>query len=133
MLKHADIWRAIDALARVNDLSASGLARKAGLDPTTFNRSKRAAPDGRQRWPSTESVAKILDATGCSLGDFVALVGEGQDVQTLRRVPVIGYAQAGAAGFFTLRAVEPRGEFAGGLSGRAQGQATGEVLEEQHT
>jgi phage repressor protein C with HTH and peptisase S24 domain len=100
MLKHADIWRAIDALARVNDLSASGLARKAGLDPTTFNRSKRAAPDGRQRWPSTESVAKILDATGCSLGDFVALVGEGQDVQTLRRVPVIGYAQAGAAGFF---------------------------------
>lgn len=100
MITHSELWGAIDALAARHGLTPSGLARRAGLDPTTFNRSKRAAPDGRQRWPSTESVAKILDATGCSLGDFVALVGEGQDVQTLRRVPVIGYAQAGAAGFF---------------------------------
>lgn len=100
MLKHADIWRGIDALARAHGLTASGLARRAGLDPTTFNRSKRMTPEGKQRWPSTESVSKILDATGSTLADFVALVGEAQDGRAPRRIPVIGYAQAGAAGYF---------------------------------
>ena len=61
MLSHDRIWQAIDRLAEEHDLTASGLARKAGLDPTTFNRSKRVAADGRPRWPSTESIAKILD------------------------------------------------------------------------
>ena len=66
-MKHEDIWRAIDALAAENGLSASGLAKKAGLDPTTFNKSKRRTPDGHERWPGTESVSKILNATGASL------------------------------------------------------------------
>lgn len=100
MLKHGDVWRAIDALAQKHDMSASGLARRAGLDPTTFNRSKRVSRDGKQRWPSTESVAKILDATGASLAEFVALVGEANAGALAQRVPVIGYAQAGAEGFF---------------------------------
>src|SRR5207302_5353147 len=63
MLTHAQIWTALDRLAARAGLSASGLAKKAGLDPTTFNKSKRITPDGRQRWPSTESVAKSLAAT----------------------------------------------------------------------
>ena len=74
MLRHADIWAAIDRLAKENGLTASGLARRAGLDPTTFNRSKRMTREGKQRWPSTESIAKILDATGANLGHFVGLV-----------------------------------------------------------
>ena len=65
MLRHTDIWRAIDELATRYKLSPSGLAKKAGLDPTTFNKSKRITPEGRPRWPSTESVAKSLAATGC--------------------------------------------------------------------
>ena len=76
MLRHADIWRAIDALAAKYGMSPSGLARRAGLDPTTFNKSKRVTAEGKLRWPSTESVAKILAATGASLAEFVALVGE---------------------------------------------------------
>lgn len=71
MLKHADIWAALDALARDHGLTASALARKAGLDPTTFNKSKRITRDGKPRWPSTESVAKVLDATGSTLADLV--------------------------------------------------------------
>jgi phage repressor protein C with HTH and peptisase S24 domain len=74
MLKHADIWTAIDRLARESGLTASGLARRAGLDPTTFNRSKRITREGKARWPSTESIAKILDATGTNLAHFVGLV-----------------------------------------------------------
>ncbi len=75
MLKHINIWAAIDRLAQENGLTASGLARRAGLDPTTFNRSKRMTREGKPRWPSTESIAKILVATGTSLPHFVGLVG----------------------------------------------------------
>src|ERR1051326_5121501 len=73
-MKHEDIWRAIDALAAEHGLSASGLAKKAGLDPTTFNRSKRRTTDGHERGPGTESVSKILNATGASLEAFTALI-----------------------------------------------------------
>lgn len=100
MLRHADIWKAIDRLAAKHGLSASGLARRAGLDPTTFNKSKRVGPDGRLRWPSTESVSKILDATGEPMGGFLALIGERARRGLARKVPLLGYAQAGAAGYF---------------------------------
>ena len=101
MLKHGDIWQAIDQLARTHGFSPSGLARRAGLDPTTFNKSKRVARDGRPRWPSTESIAKILEATGSTVAEFVAFLGTvAGNGGALRRIPVIGYAQAGAKGFF---------------------------------
>jgi len=100
MLKHAEVWRAIDRLADKYGMSPSGLARKAGLDPTTFNKSKRITKEGKQRWPSTESLAKVLTATGASLNEFVDLVDEGAGAGAVRRIPVIGYAQAGSEGYF---------------------------------
>ena len=99
MLTHGDIWQAVDRLAHRQGLSASGLARRAGLDPTTFNPSKRRTSEGKLRWPSTESVSKILDATGCSLVDFVGLIAD-EAPKRAPHVPIIGYAQAGASGFF---------------------------------
>jgi phage repressor protein C with HTH and peptisase S24 domain len=74
VLSHEKVWAAIDALASQNGLSPSGLARRAGLDPTAFNPSKRVAGDGRPRWPSTESLAKVLAATGEALNTFAARV-----------------------------------------------------------
>ncbi|MGL4443960.1 MAG: helix-turn-helix transcriptional regulator, partial [Alsobacter sp.] len=35
MLTHGQIWTAIDAIAARYGLTASGLAKRAGLDPTT--------------------------------------------------------------------------------------------------
>ena len=105
-MKHDDIWRALDTLAAENGLSASGLAKLAGLDPTTFNPSKRHMPDGRARWPSTESLAKVLNATGASLEAFTALVSGARALSSNaarsvgRRIPLIGLAQAGTDGFF---------------------------------
>ncbi len=102
-MKHEDIWRALDTLAAEYGLSASGLAKKAGLDATTFNPSKRRMPDGRARWPSTESLAKVLDATGASLELFTSLVTGSATVTTARpprRIPLLGMAQAGGNGFF---------------------------------
>ena len=96
MLSHEKVWAAIDALAARNALSASGLAKRAGLDSTAFNKSKRQSADGRPRWPSTESIAKIMDATGASLDDFFDLVKR-RDGAT---VPLLGFAQAGAGGYF---------------------------------
>ena len=99
-LTHDRIWAAIDRLAEHHGLSASGLARKAGLDATSFNRSKRVGPEGRERWPSTESVSKILAATGATLEEFMRLVDPSiGEVKTM--VPVIGLTQAGAGKFFT--------------------------------
>ena len=100
MLTHKGIWAAVDALAARKGFSPSGLAKRAGLDPTTFNRSKRTSREGKPRWPSTESVSKILDATGTSVGDFIALLEQGNEGDGPFRVPVIGFAQAGDQGFF---------------------------------
>lgn len=100
MLSHDRIWAAIDALAARNAMSASGLARKAGLDSTAFNKSKRTSADGRPRWPSTESLAKIIDATGASLDEFFALLDPAEGGPIRRTVPLLGFAQAGVGGFF---------------------------------
>jgi phage repressor protein C with HTH and peptisase S24 domain len=99
MLTHSQIWSAVDRLAERAGLSASGLAKRAGLDPTTFNKSKRITADGRPRWPSTESVAKILTATGTTVDTFVGLITDAARGAT-RSVPLIGLAQAGTGGFF---------------------------------
>jgi phage repressor protein C with HTH and peptisase S24 domain len=98
MLTHKQIWSAIDALAARNGLSPSGLAKLAGLDPTTFNKSKRGDATGKLRWPSTESISKVLAATNATLDEFVSLV-EGVAART-RLVPLIGMAQAGSRGYF---------------------------------
>jgi phage repressor protein C with HTH and peptisase S24 domain len=100
ILSHAQIWAALDALGARYGLTASGLARKAGLDPTTFNRSKRQTADGRLRWPSTESIAKALQATGASLDEFMTLVSDKDRRPARRSRPLIGLAQAGVGGFF---------------------------------
>jgi phage repressor protein C with HTH and peptisase S24 domain len=97
MLAHQEVWSAIDALAERNGLSPSGLARRAGLDPTTFNKSKRFAPDGRPRWPSTESIAKILSATDTSVQDFFGATGDAGRARPSGglAVPLLGEAHAG--------------------------------------
>ncbi len=121
MLSHAQIWGAIETLASQHNLSTSGLARLAGLDPTSFNKSKREGSDGRLRWPSTESVSKIIEATNTSFEAFALLANddgksryEGLPNGSFARqpnstitgsipasgIPVLGFAQAGAGGFF---------------------------------
>jgi phage repressor protein C with HTH and peptisase S24 domain len=102
---HNAIWIAIDRLAESAGFSTSGLARKAGLDPTAFNRSKRISPEGKPRWPSTESIIKVLTVSGASLSDFTALV-ETREISiaaqgaAARPIPLIGLAQAGRDGYF---------------------------------
>ena len=99
MLSHEQIWAAIDRLAERYGYSASGLARRAGLDATSFNRSKRIGPDGRKRWPSTESVSKVLNATGASLDEFMRLIAS-REGPLRSMVPLIGLTQAGAGRLF---------------------------------
>lgn len=99
MFQHGDIWRALDSLAASRGLSASALAKRAGLDPTTFNKSKRVTRDGKLRWPSTESVSKVLTAVNATTVEFVAYLGSAEP-ERRRRVPVIGYAMAGKDGYF---------------------------------
>ena len=140
MLKHERVWAAIDAIAESNAISASALAKKAGLDPTTFNKSKRHGADGRPRWPSTESLSKIMEATGATLEDFLRLVSgkklSAPETKNLSgsRAPLMGFAQAGVGGYFD-DAGFPEGEGweqidypAGGENGAYALQVTGESM-----
>ncbi len=99
MLTHSQIWTALDRLAARAKLTPSGLAKKAGLDPTTFNKSKRVTPEGRPRWPSTESVAKALAATNTKIDTFMGLLTDSGNT-VITNVPLIGFAEAGAGGYF---------------------------------
>jgi len=98
MLTHHQIWTALDRLAERAGLSPSGLAKRSGLDPTTFNKSKRVTNDGRERWPSTESVAKALAATNTTIDTFVQLIEE--TARAAQAVPLLGFAEAGSGGYF---------------------------------
>lgn len=102
MFTHAQVWAALDALAARQGISPSALARRAGLDPTTFNRSKRERPKGHKRWPTTESLAKVLEATGTSLDEFMMLLRRAGPERYRQgpAIPLIGLAQAGGGGFF---------------------------------
>jgi len=102
MLSHRAIWDAIDSAARRHGMTPSGLAKVAGLDPTALNPSKRVSKDGRGRWPSTESLAKIMEATGESFNDFIAMGTSlaQPDARPGPALPLLGLAQAGAGGFF---------------------------------
>lgn len=103
MFTHPQIWAGIDKLAKDKGWSASRLAREAGLDPTTFNRSKRHTNQEKPRWPSTESLAKILGATSTSLETFVALMLDevpGAQLGTSKRLRSVGLGEAGQAGVF---------------------------------
>jgi len=72
-LTHECIWNAIALLAKREGVSLSSLARTSGLDPTSFNRSKRFYQNGKPRWPSTLAISKVLNATECDLTEFALL------------------------------------------------------------
>lgn len=98
-LSHATVWKGLDALAKREGTTPSGLARRAGLDPTSFNPSKRytSGQPPRPRWPSTQSLMQVLSATGLSLAEFAVLAEDEGPAPTL---PLLGLAKAGEEGFF---------------------------------
>src|SRR5688500_3424303 len=98
ILSHAQVWTALNSLVARAKLSPSGLATKAGLDPTTLNKSKRITADGRPRWPSTAAVATSLQATGVIIDVFVSLITDGAGAT--QSVPLIAFAEAGGSGYF---------------------------------
>ena len=70
---HESVWGAIDALAARHRLESSGLAKKAGLDPTAFNPSKRHGP-------SRQAAALAVDGV-----DREGARGDGRDAREFRR------------------------------------------------
>jgi phage repressor protein C with HTH and peptisase S24 domain len=101
MFSHKQVWAAIDTIAERYGYSASGLAKKSGLDPTSFNPSKRNGPDGRPRWPTTESIANLLEAAGATVEEFADLLsGRKGQPPKLKQIPLLGLARAGKGGYF---------------------------------
>jgi phage repressor protein C with HTH and peptisase S24 domain len=101
MFSHKQVWAAIDVIAERHGFSPSGLAKKSGLDATSFNPSKRFGPDGRPRWPTTESVSRLLEAAGASVDELADLLsGRKGEPPRRRQIPLLGLAQAGKGGYF---------------------------------
>ena len=101
MFSHKQVWNAIDTIAERYGFSASGLAKKSGLDPTSFNPSKRNGPDGRPRWPTMESIDRVLDASGASVEEFTDLLtGRKGQPPKRKQIPLLGLARAGKGGYF---------------------------------
>ncbi|WP_259780964.1 helix-turn-helix transcriptional regulator [Aestuariispira ectoiniformans] len=86
-MDHKSIWRAVDRLAASRRLSVSALARRAGLDPTAFNKSKRVLADGRAHWPGTESLSKVMAAVNCPPQEFFGLMQEHTPVVAGAEIP----------------------------------------------
>jgi phage repressor protein C with HTH and peptisase S24 domain len=101
MLTHKQVWNAIDTIAERYGFSASGLAKKSGLDPTSFNPSKRHGPDGRPRWPTMESISRLLEASGASIEEYTELLtGRRGQPPKRKQIPLLGFARAGKGGYF---------------------------------
>ena len=75
-MEHQLLWMAIEKLAKSQGLTCSGLAKLSGLDATTFNKSKQFSSDGTPRWPSCNTIAKIIQATNITMLDFAQLCME---------------------------------------------------------
>ena len=99
MLTHAQIWTALDRLAARAGLSASGLAKKAGLDPTTFNKSKRITPDGRAAL-AVDRVGRQVARRDRHQRRHFRAADRGHRPRGQQAVPLIGFAEAGAGGYF---------------------------------
>ncbi len=69
-MTHKEIWDGIKNLAQSMNLSCSGLAKISGLDSTTFNKSRQKTRFGQDRWPTTLTISRILDAAGITLSEF---------------------------------------------------------------
>lgn len=92
-MQYNNVWDAVDKLAEKLGISPSGLARKAGLDATTFNKSKRVRPDGKNRWPSLDSISKILEVSGLTFEQFYHLSSENDDTNELPLVPFAKFSK----------------------------------------
>ena len=96
-MQHGDVWRALDAIATRKGLTPSGLAKLAGLDATAFNKSKRISKGGRPRWPSTESIARALNAASVDYTEFASLVAG----PTSSTIPFLELPDATRSGLFS--------------------------------
>ena len=103
MIKHDQLWRAMDRFADHYGLTTSGLAKAAGLDPTSFNPSKRTTKEGKKRWPNSESIAKVLEATGGTMVEFVSYLQDVPGAVLSQDIPYLTLEEA-------IGSVEKEGE-----------------------
>lgn len=93
-MQYNKIWEAVDKLAKSQGLSPSGLAKKSGLDATTFNKSKRVRSDGKKRWPSLDSINKITEACNINMEQFLKIIdSEESKICSSAIIPFNSYSQ----------------------------------------
>ena len=72
-MTHMEIWSKIDKVAKKKGITASALAKGCHMDATAFNKSKRFTPQGQPRWPSSGTLAKVIEFAGMTDEEFFRL------------------------------------------------------------
>lgn len=70
MIIHSNLWDSFDEIAESKNISASCLARTSGLCSTAFNKSKRTDKVGKERFPSTGTLLKVLNSYDMTMTEF---------------------------------------------------------------
>lgn len=94
-MKQDDVWRGIDLLADNVGVTPARLARMAGLDQAVFSAGRRRRDDGSLRWPSMDSLAKVLKVSGISMGDFVNYMYGDPGTRAAFKLPCLSLTAAG--------------------------------------
>lgn len=103
MISPEDVWETLDDLALERGLTPSGLARAAGLDPTTFNPSRRRTASGEMRWMAMPSLLQALGSLKISPALFFRRlegVGRGVEGVTVRRIRGLPLSRLSGEGLF---------------------------------
>ena len=72
-MTHSEVWARIDKVAELKGITASALAIRCRLDATSFNKSKRFTAHGQPRWPSSCTLAKVIECSGLTDDEFFRL------------------------------------------------------------
>lgn len=97
-VNHKSLWRGLSRLADERRITKAELARRAGLCGGRLSGGGEWG-NKKLRWPSTETLAAVLDSVGMTLGQFAAMIGDvGPPAE--ERMPLITWQQAQAEGYF---------------------------------
>lgn len=81
MVKQETFWESLEKIAEREGIALSTLARQAGLDKTSMLPSKRYNLNGAMKWPSTETIGRVLNSLNISVQEYGAILAGTADAK----------------------------------------------------
>lgn len=87
MITQNTFWGVLDAVAERNGMALSTLGKRIGMDKTSLLPSKRVV-NGEMRWPSTKTLADVLNGMNVSVDEFAGIL-TGRKISFNEKLPAI--------------------------------------------